>query len=639
MSISNVNPQQRDVVIYQRDDTNSYWGEAHISGSNLIFYIDAQGHINADTSASFYSLFPASGSGGGGSGTTLVTGGLYPITASWAISASWAPSQGSGGTTLVTGGLYPITASWSQTSSWALNVINAINSIFASSSVSSSFINVLSTASNANFYIPFVISNSFQQVYIDPNSIYYNPGTDTLQVNNISSSIISASVLFYGTASWAQNAINGGTTLVTASTIPITASVALVALTASYVTSSNVFGTVGNATRAGTADTASFVTSSNVFGTVGNAAHAGTSDTASYITSSGVFGTVGNATNAGFANQAVQATSSLSASYITASNIVGIVPTASVALNANSASVAVTASFALNFNPSATASFATQASTASLAQTASSINFLMNNDASSFYIPFVATGSNGIFSGSGQVMYVDTSSIIYNPGTNTLTVNNLSASTITASLFGTASNANLTATASLANTSSYALTSSFMNASVIFISSSIQNNNYTYWTAISGSGQTFTLATASNLVDSGSFAVLTGTASWAINAANASLPANAYFNSVTSSAYAISQSVFTSQVNNYTISSSDDGRLVVVNSGSLLTITVTTSSISPAFSSMYYQSGSGRFTFVTASTSVFLRNRSNFSSSAGQYALVSLLRVPNGDFVLGGDLA
>src|SRR3954464_9004870 len=96
MSISNVNPQQRDVVIYQRDDTNSYWGEAHISGSNLIFYIDSQGHINADTSASFYTLFPPSGSGGssGGSGTTLITGALYYVTSSWTISASWAPSTG-----------------------------------------------------------------------------------------------------------------------------------------------------------------------------------------------------------------------------------------------------------------------------------------------------------------------------------------------------------------------------------------------------------------------------------------------------------------------------------------------------------------------------------------------------------------
>lgn len=61
MSISNTNPQPKDVVILQRDDSNVVYGETHISGSNLIIYVDSDGHLNADMSASFYNLFPPVG--------------------------------------------------------------------------------------------------------------------------------------------------------------------------------------------------------------------------------------------------------------------------------------------------------------------------------------------------------------------------------------------------------------------------------------------------------------------------------------------------------------------------------------------------------------------------------------------------
>ena len=50
----------KDVVFIQRSDDNEFYGEAHISGNLLIPYIDETGHINADTSASFYNKFPVS---------------------------------------------------------------------------------------------------------------------------------------------------------------------------------------------------------------------------------------------------------------------------------------------------------------------------------------------------------------------------------------------------------------------------------------------------------------------------------------------------------------------------------------------------------------------------------------------------
>jgi hypothetical protein len=58
MAILNTNPSPKDVVILQRDDTNTYYGETHISGSKLLLHINSSGHLDADTSASFYSIYP-----------------------------------------------------------------------------------------------------------------------------------------------------------------------------------------------------------------------------------------------------------------------------------------------------------------------------------------------------------------------------------------------------------------------------------------------------------------------------------------------------------------------------------------------------------------------------------------------------
>jgi len=101
--------------------------------------------------------------------------------------------------------------------------------------------------------------------------------------------------------------------------------------------------------------------------------------------------------------------------------------------------------------------------------------------------------------------------------------------------------------------------------------------------------------------------------------------------------YQLTGSYTTTYTNSYTISSLDDGKLVVINSGSAVTVTLTTSSINNGFNAIFYQSGSGAITFTTASTAVVLRNRQSQYKSAGLYAMVSLIRVPDGSFVLGGD--
>ena len=79
--------------------------------------------------------------------------------------------------------------------------------------------------------------------------------------------------------------------------------------TASYVTASNVFGTVTNAS------TASFVTSSNIFGAVTNAV------TASFITGSGVVGNISG--NAATSTTASYVTLAQTASYVAGANVFG----------------------------------------------------------------------------------------------------------------------------------------------------------------------------------------------------------------------------------------------------------------------------------------------------------------------------
>ncbi len=61
--------QPKDIVFIQRDSLNNIYGEVHVSGSNLIIYIDSNGYLNADTSASFYQNFPPYNTVSGWTGT------------------------------------------------------------------------------------------------------------------------------------------------------------------------------------------------------------------------------------------------------------------------------------------------------------------------------------------------------------------------------------------------------------------------------------------------------------------------------------------------------------------------------------------------------------------------------------------
>lgn len=100
--------------------------------------------------------------------------------------------------------------------------------------------------------------------------------------------------------------------------------------------------------------------------------------------------------------------------------------------------------------------------------------------------------------------------------------------------------------------------------------------------------------------------------------------------------YRMTGSYTTDVTSPYTMSAADNGKLVVVNQTSSILLAFT-SSLPQGFSCTIYQSGSGQATVITASTQTTIQNRQGHRSTAGQYAVVSVIRILGGDFVLTGD--
>jgi hypothetical protein len=105
---------------------------------------------------------------------------------------------------------------------------------------------------------------------------------------------------------------------------------------------------------------------------------------------------------------------------------------------------------------------------------------------------------------------------------------------------------------------------------------------------------------------------------------------------ITSNTYQLLSNYSNFYSTSYSVTQADDGKFITVNSGSTVTVTLT-SSVSPTFNAMFYQSGSGGILFVAGSNTV-LRSRSSSTGSAGRYSLATVVRAPNGDFILGGDV-
>lgn len=104
-----------------------------------------------------------------------------------------------------------------------------------------------------------------------------------------------------------------------------------------------------------------------------------------------------------------------------------------------------------------------------------------------------------------------------------------------------------------------------------------------------------------------------------------------------STAYQMTGSIFNYQSSTYTLTNADNGKIISVNSGSTVYINIS-QSLDATFNCMIYQSGSGQVSF-RSENGTFIRNRLSSTLTGGQYAIVTLLRVSNTDFILAGDVA
>ena len=83
----------------------------------------------------------------------------------------------------------------------------------------------------------------------------------------------------------------------------------------------------------------------------------------------------------------------------------------------------------------------------------------------------------------------------------------------------------------------------------------------------------------------------------------------------------------------YTVLSTDNGKVVTLNNGSAITVTVPT--LSAGFSCTFIQKGAGQVTFTASGTTV--SNAHSQTKTFGQYAVVTLYGLSSTAFVLAGD--
>jgi hypothetical protein len=97
---------------YSLNSTNTVYADT----ASFVYYVEYSGtsSISADSISSSYALTASYALNGGSGGTSLTTGSFYPITSSWALSASWAP-----------GSTPPLSSSYASTSSWSNHSLTA----------------------------------------------------------------------------------------------------------------------------------------------------------------------------------------------------------------------------------------------------------------------------------------------------------------------------------------------------------------------------------------------------------------------------------------------------------------------------------------------------------------------------------
>ena len=86
----------------------------------------------------------------------------------------------------------------------------------------------------------------------------------------------------------------------------------------------------------------------------------------------------------------------------------------------------------------------------------------------------------------------------------------------------------------------------------------------------------------------------------------------------------------------YTLLASDNGKVVVLNNGSAVTVTVP-SGLGVGFNCSFVQKGAGQVSFSASSTTIY--NRQSHTKINGQYGVASIVAYVADVFVLAGDTA
>ncbi|MFM6913381.1 MAG: hypothetical protein ACKOUQ_00555 [Aquirufa sp.] len=87
----------------------------------------------------------------------------------------------------------------------------------------------------------------------------------------------------------------------------------------------------------------------------------------------------------------------------------------------------------------------------------------------------------------------------------------------------------------------------------------------------------------------------------------------------------------------YTLTSADNGKIITLNNASAITLNVPYFFI--GFNCMILQKGAGQVTLTISGTTTNIYNRFNFTKSAGQYAVLTIVCFDTNKYVASGDMS
>ena len=84
----------------------------------------------------------------------------------------------------------------------------------------------------------------------------------------------------------------------------------------------------------------------------------------------------------------------------------------------------------------------------------------------------------------------------------------------------------------------------------------------------------------------------------------------------------------------YSLTSSDNGKVVTLNNSNAITLTIP-SGLGDGFNCLIVQKGAGQVTLSASGTTLI--NRQSHTKTAGQYAVVSIVNIGSDNIIVGGD--